>query len=231
MNIYVLCAVSFLITSAGLVAGTKYADSYIRQRDESFTKSYFSLRFLIPAVLLCGVFSIFTAFSMNLYGEAQTEPIRYAAVLCALTLSSITDLRLKLIPNIFSLSLIIFWVIETAAEVLFFNADIVAAVVSSLIGGLFGGGLLLIGRLISRNGMGMGDVKIMFAAGLLLRFDRAFGLIFWALLFALIFGVMLMIIKKVKSSTTLCMAPFFLAGAVAGNIVEFISYIIYGGAV
>lgn len=231
MGIYILCVVSFLIVAAGLVAGTKYADYYIKQRDESFTKAYFSPRFLIPIIVAIGAFAVFSAISMTLSGNAQTEPIRSAAVLCALTLSSITDLRLKLIPNIFSLSLIIFWVVETIAELVFFNADIVITVGSSLVGGLFGGGLLLIGRLISRNGMGMGDVKIMFAAGLLLRFDRAFGLIFWALLFALICGILLMIIKKVKSSSTLCMAPFFLAGAIAENLAEFISYIVYGGTV
>lgn len=231
MNIYILCIVSFLVTSAGLIAGTRYADYYIRQRDETFTKSFFSVRFLIPIILACGIFAIFSTISMSLNGELLTAPIRYSAVLCALTLSSITDIRLKLIPNIFSLSLIIFWVIITAIEVLLLNSDIAVAVGASLIGGVFGGGLLLIGRLISRNGMGMGDVKIMFAAGLLLRFDREFGLIFWGLLFALICGVLLMIIKKVKSSTTLCMAPFFLAGAAAANIAEFISYIVYGGTV
>lgn len=231
MNIYVLCFFSFLITAIGLLAGTRYADFYIRLRDESFTKPFFSFRFLVPAILACGAFAVFSTISMNQIEESQMSPIRYAAVLCVLTLSSITDIRLKLIPNVFSLSLIIFWVFETAVEVLLFNADIAVTVGASVIGGLFGGGLLFIGRLISRNGMGMGDVKIMFSAGLLLRFDRAFGLIFWALLFALICGIMLMIVKKVKSSETLCMAPFFLAGAASVNIAEFISYIVYGGAV
>ncbi len=218
-----------LIAVISLIIGLKYADSYIHKKDDTIEKSYFTPKFIIPFVLVCTAFCIFSVFVMKRDDESAIDIIRYVTVICGLTLSSVTDIKLKLIPNVFCLAMIGACVLEIAVSCIFFKEAIAFELISSLIGGVFGGGLLLIGRLISRNGMGMGDVKILFAAGLLLRFDKMFGLLFWGLIFSVFFGVGLMIFKKVKSSYTISMAPFFLAGAAALNIVAFISQIVYEG--
>lgn len=226
MILYISAALISVVT---LIFGMKYADSYIHKKDEATEKSYFTPKFLVPFVLICTAFCVFSVFVMKKSGEAAMDIIRYVTVICGLSLSSVTDIKLKLIPNIFSLAMIVACILEIAVSCIFFNGAIAFELMSSLIGGVFGGGLLLIGRLISRNGMGMGDVKILFSAGLLLRFDKTFGLLFWGLIFSVFFGIGLMIFKKVKSSYTISMAPFFLAGTAAMNVIVFISQIIYEG--
>lgn len=218
-----------LITVAGLVVGLKYADGYIHKKDETIKKSYFTLPFVLPIVLICTAYCAFSVFTLSLEDNTKMDIIGYVTVICGLTLSSVTDIKLKLIPNVFCLAMIIAWAVELILACLLFEADLIFELLSSLIGGVFGGGLLLIGRLISKNGMGMGDVKIMFASGLLLKFDKMFGLLFWGLIFSVIFGIGLMIFKKVKASFAISMAPFFLAGAVAMNVITFITHIIYEG--
>ena len=226
MAIYISAA---LIAVISLISGLKYADIYIHKRDETAEKSYFTPKFLVPFVLICTAFCVFSVFVMKKNQETTMDIIRYVTVICGLSLSSVTDIKLKLIPNVFCLSMIAACILEIAVSCIFFKEALVYELMSSLIGGVFGGGLLLIGRLISRNGMGMGDVKILFAAGLLLRFEKMFGLLFWGLIFSVFFGVGLMIFKKVKSSHTISMAPFFLSGAAAMNIIAFISQIVYEG--
>lgn len=229
MNSWILYAIIGVLVAVGITAGMKYIDVYIHTKDESFEKSLFSPKYIIPTEVICIGFTVFSAFSMLLNGASYIDVIEYAAVICALTLATITDIKLKLIPNILSIAMIAVWLLGTTLDILLFGADFFTEVVSSLIGGLFSGGLLLLGRLISKNGMGMGDVKIMFAVGLLLKFDRTLGSLFLALILSLIVGIGLMIFKKVKKTYTICMAPFFLSGAVISAVAEFISYMVYGG--
>lgn len=229
MNDLALYIIVGILEAVGITAGMKYIDTYIHAKDEGFEKSLFLPKYIIPTAAICVGSALFSAFSMLLNGTDSVDVLKFAVVICALTLGSITDIKLKLIPNILSIAMIALWLIGTVLDILLFGADFMFEMVSSLIGGLFGGGLLLIGRLISRNGMGMGDVKIMFAVGLLLKFDRTFGLLFWALILSLVVGIGLMIFKKVKKTYTICMAPFFLSGAVISVVAEFISYMVYGG--
>lgn len=221
---------SAIISIFLMIAGTFYVRYYLKKRTEGgeygVVKTDVSF---IAAVLPAAAFCCLAAFILTALGDSETEIIRYVTGFCGLLLCSITDIKIKLIPNVVCIGLIAAWFAELSAGCLFFGEDIGIEFAASAIGALLGGGLLFIGRLISRSGMGMGDIKLLFAEGLLLKFDKTFGLLFWGLVFSLIYGVYLMIRKKAKSGFSICMAPFFLGGAAATVIVSFISYIAYGG--
>lgn len=217
------------VTTVGAFVGLKYTDKYISLKSENHEQKYFTPKFLIPFLTVAILYSIFSVYILNLDGEPYIDIIKYVTAICGLLLSSITDIKLKLIPNVFCVAMICVWGVETVIGWLLLNYDIGIELLASLIGGLFGGGLLLIGRLFSRNGMGMGDVKIMFSLGLLLKFDKVLGLLFWGLVFSLIFGLALILLKRAKMSSSISMAPFFLAGTVMLNIAIFISKVLYGG--
>lgn len=227
MIIYIAAAI---ISLAIMTLGLYYVRYYLKKKaegDENIKADFkpFLWAFIpITAVLAC-VF----AFILTTLGESAVETIRYITAFCGLLLCSITDIKVKLIPNIICVGIIGAWLIELLVGSLFLGENITTELISSAIGALLGGGLLFIGRLISRSGMGMGDIKLMFSIGLLLKFDKTFGLLFWGLVFSLIFGVCLMIKKKEKAGLTICMAPFFFGGTAASIIISYISYIVYGG--
>ena len=88
--------------------------------------------------------------------------------------------------------------------------------------------MFLITNLVSHNSLGMGDVKLMYVLGLLTGLDDALGGLFWALLFSLVTGVVLMIAKKAKLKSKIPMCPFFFFGFLTSNIVYIITGMVGG---
>ena len=82
----------------------------------------------------------------------------------------------------------------------------------SLLGGL--GMLAVLGlcRLVSRGGVGMGDVKLLSAMGLLLGLYGSMCVLLYAQLAALVWAVVLLVRRKASWKDTLPFAPFFTAG-------------------
>ena len=218
-------AAAAAVTLAGTALGLKYANVYISEKGEEGEKKPLSLKASAFVILLCLAFNMLSVYVMSLGNEEPIHIIEYATAVCGLMISSVTDIRLKLIPNKVCLAMALLWAAETGIGCIFLGSDILMELISSFIGALFGGGILLLGRLLSRNGMGMGDVKLLAATGLLIKFDMMLGLLMWGLIISVIFGVGLMLVKKVKSSHAISMAPFFLAGTVITNAAVLISYI------
>ena len=75
--------------------------------------------------------------------------------------------------------------------------------------GLLCGGLLEGIRLISRGGIGMGDVKLMTACGFFLGITTGAVSLVFAYILAGMFCLPLLIFKKASLKTRLPMAPFF----------------------
>lgn len=67
-------------------------------------------------------------------------------------------------------------------------------------------------RLISRGGVGMGDVKLLSAMGFLLGLYGSICVLLYAQLAALVCAVILLVSRKATWKDTLPFAPFFTAG-------------------
>ena len=76
-------------------------------------------------------------------------------------------------------------------------------------GAFFCGGLLELIRLISKGGIGMGDVKLMTACGFFLGITTGAVSLVFAYILAGMFCLPLLIFKKASLKTRLPMAPFF----------------------
>ncbi len=146
MIIYIAAVIiSLVLMSFGLY----YVRYYLKKKaegDESIKTDFKPwLWALIPVtVALCCLF-VFILISL---GESETEAIRYITALCGLILCSITDIKIRLIPNIICAGLSAVWLIELVVGCIFFGEDIGTELIASAIGALLGGGLLFIGRLI-----------------------------------------------------------------------------------
>ncbi len=201
--------------------GMFYVRHYFREKEVKVSDTQKKL-FIAGAVLFYAV----TAALMAAFTSPKDSTVfvfaRDIVLMHCLFYIAAIDLKLKLIPNRALLAMLIGWAVLTAGQMIAegWSAGVLA---DSILGCVIAGGIFFIGNLISRNGMGMGDVKLMAAAGLYLGFNKVMGLVFWALFLAVIVGIALMIAKKAKIKTTLPLAPFFLCGSVVSNVLYIIS--------
>ena len=75
-----------------------------------------------------------------------------------------------------------------------------------------GGGLFLLVYILSRKGLGAGDVKFMAVAGLYLGFNGVLPSMLIGSILSCITAITLMIMKKIDKSATLPLAPFLYGG-------------------
>ncbi len=80
------------------------------------------------------------------------------------------------------------------------------------LGMLLGGGVFLICSLLSRGGMGMGDVRLFAVLGLFFGWQRLIALMFYTVLGIAVYGIAQLIRKKLDKRTTIPIGPFALIG-------------------
>lgn len=85
---------------------------------------------------------------------------------------------------------------------------------ASIIGFLVGGGLFYAVALLSRGGMGGGDIKMMAMVGALMGWKSVLLTTFLGSLFGAVLGIFLMVFKGKDRKTKIPFGPFLAAGAV-----------------
>lgn len=139
---------------------------------------------------------------------------KYLILSSVLIIISFIDLDHKIIPN--RLAAIIFvwgfmWQI-ILPEISWLNA---------LAGSLIGGGLLILAAVLSKGGMGGGDIKLMLAAGFILGAPMTGVALFLSFLSGALAGLTLIIFKRVSRKEKIAFGPFLCLGiftaAIWGN--------------
>ena len=128
----------------------------------------------------------------------------YAATVC--------DLKSKKIPNNLIIAMIFAWALTMAPQLLLNTEAAVLLLKESGLGFLTGGGLFLFVYLISRRGLGGGDVKFMAAAGLYTGFFGILSAMLYGCVLAALAGFSLLIAKKIGRKDSIPLAPFLYAG-------------------
>ena len=127
-------------------------------------------------------------------------------------ITAISDLRYKKIPNKYALSMLGVWVLITVPRLLIDIQTTVDYVISAGLGLLFSGGILLTIYLISRGGLGGGDVKFMSAAGLYLTLNGVLPAMLFGSVLSAITGIVLILSKRINKKDSIPLAPFLYAG-------------------
>ena len=121
------------------------------------------------------------------------------------------DYKLHLIPNKLLLILLGIAGLSYGAEAFIDFPAFQSEGIMALIGCAVCFVIFFVGKLISRDGMGMGDIKLSALIGL------------WSLMLAAVTGAVLMISKKANRKTKLPFAPFFFMGAMVSHIIFIIT--------
>ncbi len=80
------------------------------------------------------------------------------------------------------------------------------------LGMLLGAGVFLVCALLSRGGMGMGDVRLFAVLGLFFGWQRLIAVMFYTVLSIAVYGVVQLLRKKLDRHSTIPVGPFALIG-------------------
>ena len=131
------------------------------------------------------------------------------------------DYREKIIPNeavVFILSVsCIFILINVFTNTI----EALAIFIDSAVAMLIGSGLFAISKAISKNGVGMGDIKLVGALGFYLRTYTLMGVLIVSLVSIALYGLFKVFTKKATTKDEIPFAPFIAFGVTACMLLGF----------
>jgi len=146
-------------------------------------------------------------------GQLSTFYLIRSAMLIILSyIAMVFDINTKRIPNLLVITMIAVWLLLIIPIMVYDTENGILMLTDSFYGLLIGGGLFLLVYLISRKGLGGGDVKFMAAAGLYLGFSETVPAILYGTMLAAIVGLVLILFKKIGRKDTMPLAPFLFTG-------------------
>ena len=158
--------------------------------------------FIIMFVWLVVAASTLSAFSL----------IRSALLILLSYIAMIFDINTKRIPNMLVIIMITGWLMLMLPMLFIDTENGIKLLLDSLYGLMMGGGLFMLVYLLSRKGLGGGDVKFMAAAGLYLGFAETIPAILYGTILAAVVGLALILLKKINRKDAMPLAPFLFIG-------------------
>lgn len=127
-------------------------------------------------------------------------------------IAAVIDIRTKKIPNKLLITMLAAWIFTITPMMIFDMEQAVSRISDSVFGFVLGGGIFMLVYIISKKGLGGGDVKFMAVAGLYLGVGGVLPSIFLGTLLAALIGIILIAAKKIKRKDPIPLAPFLFAG-------------------
>lgn len=173
---------------------------------------------------------IFISGSIGVYYLEKKLNISYFAsfeflvLLFTLWLISEIDIKMKIIPNqlvlfLFFTRIILLWYVNSQERVF-----VEYIYYSPLIGLIIGGGVLLVSKILSRNGIGLGDVKLFSVIGFFVGQTGIISVLFYTFILTAIVGVALLLFKKMSINESLPLAPFSFIGLTIYFITNYVNW-------
>ena len=134
------------------------------------------------------------------------EALRVAVLFALLTAVTVIDWRYQIIPDSLNLAGFILGLI-----LLIVSRE---NYISYITGFLLGGGILYLVAVVSRGGMGGGDIKLAAVIGLLLGWEYLLLTLFIALTFGALVGLVLVLLKVKKMKEGIAFGPYLAIGSV-----------------
>lgn len=148
------------------------------------------------------------------YGYHPLKILRYWVLMYGLVLLGILDVDRKRIPNRALVILLAVRTLLLAGDCAAYPELWAEILVSAAVGLLGGTILFLVPCLLSRKGIGMGDVKLVGTAGYYLGFQALMSSLIVTMVLTLLAGVGGLLLRKVSWKTELPFAPFAAAGTI-----------------
>lgn len=213
MTIAVLTCLSLLLMLAAFVFLTykDFEGEKFREKIKTAAKKNIKLIIYLCCALVYMIglsFALFYIYKTNTL-IANMKVITLLGILVTVT---IPDIREHIIPNKVILAGIVLRVCFAVAELITLGSDYFAI----LKGDLFSLGLVavlfLLGVLIIKNGIGMGDIKLILVMGIFQGITGVISSLFFSLLVSFFVAIAMLIMKKKTRKDAIAFAPSVLVG-------------------
>ena len=196
-------------------AGTAVSVQWMKKR-EMWTKTTGTILVLYNLIVcIAGVWLMYQ------YGYHPLKITRYLVLLEALILIAIEDRKYQIISNRILAAMALVRMALLAGEIACFPAYWNMILWSAFIGFAVGGGIFLLAFLLSRGGIGMGDVKLMAVQGFYLGSQTMISSLVLTMVFTIITGLSLVSVKKASLKAELPFGPFVAAGTAVTLLLGF----------
>jgi prepilin signal peptidase PulO-like enzyme (type II secretory pathway) len=167
-----------------------------------------SIIFLVVAFIF-GV----TAFSMQYnYYEEYIGASKLTFLIMLLAPIAYIDLKSNIIPNMLVVTGIFARIVFYVIEIFVKNEAVLNIFKSDMKGLLLACGIFLLGALVTKNGIGMGDVKMYAVIGIFMGYYGTIFSLMASLFICFITSIILLITRKKGRKDTLPLAPFVYIG-------------------
>lgn len=212
-----------MVTAAAIsVGGSVFTVKLLKSKEKPLSKRGIQLLASLTAVICIAAAVVFSL----LIDEDVLNScalIRIVSLFCVTVYCAYIDFRLYIIPNKLLLIALCVTTASYIAEAFLYADTFAYMLLQGLLGCTVCFIIFFLGRLMSRRGMGMGDIKLAALIGLTAGLDSSLGVLLWSVALAAVTGIVMIAAKKAKIKTKLAMAPFFCAGLLVSHVMLIIS--------
>ena len=185
-------------------------------KEEGEDKTFLYLKLNKKTLIAAGIFFVIGILTglFEIYHEKAATVIimSYLMLLSVLYFAAIVDFKKSIIPNSLIIAGLIMYLVFALISIFAVGVNAKSFLLISVAGGLIIGGLLLLVMLISKNALGMGDVKLFFVVGLMLGLKNCYEVLLISMVIMALTAIVLLLLKKVDRKTAVPMAPFMTIG-------------------
>ena len=145
------------------------------------------------------------------YGLTYINCIRNELVFVWLVPVALIDAGEQVIPHGLTVPGFVAWIVFVLLAVGIGGGSLRSVLVFSMGGCLMGGGMFFLCRLVTRGGVGMGDVRAFGILGLLYGMNYTFSIVFFTILLMTVYGAAAVIGRRKDIKSQVPMGPFILA--------------------
>lgn len=162
---------------------------------------------IISLILGVGVGMALAVYSYHVYEDTFLYTIKLLFVYIWLISVAYVDGKTQRIPNQWILFGLVAWVVFYLVEGVT-GFGWMPLLGQAALGVLMGGGVFLISAVVSKGGMGMGDVKLYTVLGLMVGWQGVFNLILISLIGSVVYGLVMIASKRMDRKSLIPMGPF-----------------------
>lgn len=134
--------------------------------------------------------------------------------------AALGDVREMRVPNRLVAAMLGVWVLVMVPQLFLRTEKTVLLMISAVIGAVLSGGLFLVVYMVSRKGLGGGDVKLMTVSGLYLGIGDVLSAMLYGSILAAAAGLILILTKKIGPRDAIPLVPFLYAGMLLAMIIQ-----------
>ncbi len=166
-------------------------------------------------IIVAVVFASFSAFWVQHYNITWISVVKIFIAVEMLMSAMIVDMYIKKIPNVLVVSVYILRCALFIPEYIFFKDNFLATLIGSLIGFAVSFIVFYLLSLVTKGGIGMGDVKLISAMGCLVGIGGTFYSLFYGMFVCMITAICFLVSKKRKLKDHFPFGPFIFFGFIA----------------